>query len=219
VLGMLLKDVSSEAWSEEMADYCTELGMPLDGLRVRVVIPGAVLLGPGFEDYSIRGVGLWLTMPPEQEEFCFPFLRVRPGLVIQLWEQQVIWADSPVFARVSWLPGRELEFGVIGGSPTDLSGERYKRAQQGLQRYLTISKGGRRLGTGTWRDGEHFRAEIINIIRGLRAQSRPYTEDAVAEYMSRSKIHPSCESGQIRRWLRRYGLTWGQLIREAESRQ
>jgi hypothetical protein len=70
---------------------------------------------------------------------------------------------------------------------------------------------GRPLGSGTFRDRVDFLATIVPIVREITAKEGYASQARVASYVT-ANDQLSCNEGTIRSWLRRFGLTWAEVL-------
>jgi hypothetical protein len=70
---------------------------------------------------------------------------------------------------------------------------------------------GRPRGSGTFGDRADFLTTIVPIIRDVTAKEGHATQPRVAWYLTESG-QLSCDEGTIRYWLRRFGLTWKEVL-------
>ncbi len=82
------------------------------------------------------------------------------------------------------------------------------RAETWWDRFRGEGTRGRPLGTGTWRSADDFETNLRIAIHSLREQQRKVTQEVVAEMLYTS-------DRQLRAWLRKYGLDWKRVSKEA----
>ena len=88
-------------------------------------------------------------------------------------------------------------------------------ARRWWSRFRGLPIGGRPVNTGMWTSGDEFKEALQTAIRGLRSQRRKVTQEEVAAFFADRPGFPVCDDSQLRRWLRQYGLSWKDLLRES----
>ncbi len=79
------------------------------------------------------------------------------------------------------------------------------RAEKWWDRFRgEAARGGRPLGSGTWRSADDFETNLQIAVRSLRAQGRRVTQEEAAKM-----LHTN--DRQLREWLKRYGVKWKRI--------
>jgi hypothetical protein len=82
-----------------------------------------------------------------------------------------------------------------------------KQARQWWAKFRGLPVGGGRpLNSGAWRGRDDFAHATRKAIADLRGKGTKPTQEKVATVLS-------CSDGQLRRWIRRYGLSWDELLK------
>ena len=126
------------------------------------------------------------------------------------WERLVICPGTDLYIQSRWMPTDRVRTNMIG-LETDTRKASIDTAYKGLQLLHAIGRrGGRPVGTGTFRDTAHFEDTVVGIMVTLIRERRQPTEEAVAPYVGRDTT-----DRQMRAWCTQFHSNWEDLRQRA----
>jgi len=191
----------------------------------KVRMSGAAL-DPRLKDSQIIFLGV-STHPVNDPPW--PFLNIGDegndaAWTMQIFRQQLIYKDCPVFGEINWSPKNGVTVAIKGiehGTP-----EQVQRVKKGLELLRTVNRRGRPPGTGYFSTRESFKAIVFPIIQDLRRKGRVPTQQAVCDkltnhfaqsYQSAGVIGTDFDVHTLRDYAQRFGWAiWHELIKEVE---
>ena len=191
-----------------------QLGIPQDSSLCRLMLTEEQLRRREWRGYRLDLFGV--NLPEEPPDPC-PYPVVRRSGIIQLWRERVYWHDSLLYGEVLWNPN-EGERVAIHGLEHPHTPAEIASIAAGLRFLRKLTRRGRPVGSGIFRNAGDFRAKVVPIIKRLDRQGKPVTQEAVCNELSNALLHYSYQDKtvfpqQLRSWLKQFNLgTWPEFL-------